>query len=64
MSKRSGAPGLEPARFPTNCRGCGAPIAPGEPALRRPRTGALTCATCAQAELRPAPDGRERPEAA
>jgi hypothetical protein len=64
MSKRSGAPGLEPARFPTNCRGCGTPMAPRKPALRRPRTGALTCATCTQAELRPLTDGREPPQAA
>jgi hypothetical protein len=63
MSKMSGAPGLEPARLPTNRRGCAAPIAPGEPALRRPRTGALW-ATCAQVELRSVGDGRERPEAA
>jgi hypothetical protein len=64
MTDKSGAPVLEPARFPTNCRACGAPIAPGEPALRRPRAGALTCATCAQAEVRPSATDRERPEAA
>lgn len=55
MTDASRTPRLEPARFPTNCRGCAAPIRAGEPALRRPRTGALSCATCAQAELRPGP---------
>ena len=64
MDDRTRAPALEPARFTTNCRGCGTPIRSGEPALPRPRSGALTCATCASAEPRPQarPDGR--PEAA
>jgi recombinational DNA repair protein (RecF pathway) len=60
MSDTGGTPELAPARFATNCRACGAPIAPGEPAARSPRTGALTCATCAAAEPRPAAPGRER----
>jgi hypothetical protein len=61
---KNGAGGLERARYPTNCRGCGAPIAAGEPVLRRPRTAALTCAVCAQGELRPPPDRRQPREAA
>ena len=64
MTDASCAPRLEPASITTNCRSCGEPIRAGEPALRRPRTGALTCATCAQAELRPAPTAVRRPEAA
>lgn len=52
---------LEPARLPTNCRGCATPIRLGEPALRSRRTGALTCATCATAELRPVPAGDPAP---
>lgn len=64
MTDSDRAPRLEPALFTTNCRGCAGPIRTGEPALRRPRTGALTCATCARAELRPPPDRDERPEAA
>jgi hypothetical protein len=60
MMETNRAPSFEPARFATNCRACGAPISAGEPALRRPRTGAPTCATCAAAELRPTPPGRER----
>jgi hypothetical protein len=57
MSDASCAPRLEPARF-TNCRGCATPIRLGEPARR---TGALTCATCARAELRPVPRGDPAP---
>ena len=63
MKDRSSAPALEPARFDTNCRGCGRPIGAGEPTLRHPRTGALACLTCARAERRPRA-GDERPEAA
>jgi hypothetical protein len=53
MTDASRAPHLEPARFPTNCRGCTAPIRAGEPALRSPRTGALSCPTCAHVAARP-----------
>lgn len=60
MMEASNAPSLEPARFATNCRACGAPIVCGEPAARSPRTEALTCATCAAAELRPTPSGGDR----
>ena len=58
------APRLEPAQFTTNCRGCAAPIRAGEPAVRSPRTGALRCATCAQAERRPAASDDPRGEGA
>ena len=58
------APRLEPARFATNCRGCAAPIRAGDPAVRSPRTGALRCATCAQAERRPAASDERRGEVA
>lgn len=64
MNEKGGAPSFEPARLATNCRACARPIAHGERALRRPRTGALSCATCAPAELQPRPWGHERPDAA
>jgi hypothetical protein len=64
MTGTGGAPELAPARFATNCRACGAPITRGDPATRSPRTGALTCATCAAAELRPTAPGRERHQGA
>lgn len=64
MSDANRAPRLEPARFTTNCRGCAAPIRAGEPALQARRTGALACATCAEAELRSAHANDRRPEAA
>jgi hypothetical protein len=64
MSDQSGAPRLEPARFTTNCRGCTAPIRVGEPALRSPRTGALSCAACVHAGARRAAGDRPRPGAA
>lgn len=64
MTDEDRAPRLCPARFTTNCRSCAAPIRAGEPALCRPRTGALTCATCARAELRPEAGEQRRSEAA
>ncbi len=64
MTETNGAPRLEPARFTTNCRGCAAPIRAGEQALSHPRTGAMSCATCAHAERRPRASDRRRPEAA
>jgi hypothetical protein len=64
MTDVSRARCLEPACFTTNCRGCAAPIRAGEPALRHPGTGALTCATCAYAELRLAPTATRSREAA
>ena len=64
MTDETRAPRLERARFTTYCRGRAEPIRAGEPALRRPRTGALTCAACARAEVDPQADARERPKAA
>jgi hypothetical protein len=49
------------AGFPTNCRGCGAPITRGERAVRWPRSGALSCAICAPAELYANPPGSREP---
>jgi hypothetical protein len=63
MTDASRARRLEPARFTTNCRGCAAPIRAGEPALRSPRTGALSCASCVHGERRPAPTDDRRPAA-
>jgi len=54
MTDATRAPRLEPARFNTNCRGCAAPIRAGDPALPRPRTGALACAVCAPRRATPA----------
>jgi hypothetical protein len=59
MSEKRPAAELEPARSANNRSGSGAPIARGELGLRRPGTGALACASCARAERRPAPGGRE-----
>ncbi len=64
MTDKNRAARLKPARFHTNCRGCARAIRAEEPALCHPRTGALTCATCADAERRPAPGDERRREAA
>ena len=52
------------ARFPTNCRGCGAPIARGEQAVRWPRSGALSCAVCAPVDLYANPPASREPRQA
>jgi hypothetical protein len=64
MTETSAAPELTPSRFATNCRACGSPIARDEPAACSPRNEALTCATCAPAELRPGSPARERRQTA
>jgi hypothetical protein len=57
-------PGWIAAGFPTNCRGCGAPIARGERAVRWPRSGALSCAICAPMELLTNPPASREPRQA